>query len=204
MAEVKDNKENKESKPQQEKKVSMQAVSSIVRLAGKDVNGALSVERALHNVKGLGSNMSQVLSIIIENKLGIKRSTNVGSLTEEQVARLEEVIKSPEQYGVPNFMLNRNKNMETGLSAHSTGNDLLFVTRQDVNRDISNKVWRGLRHQYGQRVRGQHTRSTGRTGVTVGVTKKAVKDAQKASRSAEKKPAAGGAAAAAPAAAATK
>jgi len=206
MAEVKDNKENKESKVQPEKKVSTQSVSSIVRLSGKDVNGALSVERALHEVKGLGSNMSQVLSIIIESKLGIKRTTNVGSLDEAQVARLEEVIKSPEKYGVPNFMLNRNKNMETGLSAHSTGNDLLFVTRQDVNRDISNKVWRGLRHQYGQRVRGQHTRSTGRTGVTVGVTKKAVKDAQKASRASpgKEKSAAGGAAAAPAAAAATK
>jgi small subunit ribosomal protein S13 len=195
MAEAKDNKESKESKPQQERKASTPAVSSIVRIAGKDVNGALSVERALHNVKGIGSNMSQVLSIIIEAKLGIKRSTNIGSLDEEQVAKVEQVIKSPEQYGVPNFMLNRNKNMETGLTIHNTGNELLFATRQDVNRDISMKVWRGLRHQYGQRVRGQHTRSTGRTGVTVGVTKKAVKDAQKASRATEKKPAAGGAAA---------
>jgi small subunit ribosomal protein S13 len=112
------------------------------------------------------------------------------------------VIKTPSQYGVPSYILNRNKDMETGLTVHNTGSDFLFATRQDVNRDITMKVWRGFRHQYGQRVRGQHTRSTGRTGATVGVTKKAVREAQKASRAtggatAEKKPEAGAAPAAA-------
>ena len=38
-----------------------------------------------------------------------------------------------------------------------------------------------LQHQYGQKVRGQATRSTGRTGATVGVTKKAIQQAEKES-----------------------
>ena len=61
--------------------------------------------------------------------------------------------------------------METGKNIHVVSNDLIFNTRQDVSRDIANGLWRGFRHQYGQKVRGQHTRSTGRTGATVGVTK---------------------------------
>ena len=61
--------------------------------------------------------------------------------------------------------------METGKNIHIVSNDLIFNTRQDVSRDVANGTWRGFRHQYGQKVRGQHTRSTGRTGATVGVTK---------------------------------
>lgn len=198
--ESKENKESKEGKPQPEKKASPQAALSIVRISGKDVNGALSVERAINMVKGIGSNMSYVLSSIIESKLGIPRNTSIGSLTEAQISSMEQIIKSPSQYGVPGYILNRNKDMETGMTVHNTGNDFLFATRQDVNRDVTMRVWRGFRHQYGQRVRGQHTRSTGRTGATVGVTKKAVREAQKASRAAEKKPGA----AAAPAAEAKK
>ena len=184
-----DAKEGKTEKKEQEKKPSAQQqpqraqVSSIVRISGKDVNGSLSIGRAIRMIKGIGSNLSFVLSDVIESKLGVPETTNIGSLTEEQVLRLEQIIKSPQQYGIPSRMLNRNKDMETGSAvAHNVSTDLMFATRQDINRDITLKDYIGFRHQYGQKVRGQHTRSTGRTGATIGVTKKAVRDAQKASR----------------------
>ena len=88
------------------------------------------------------------------------------------MASVEKVIKNPMDYGIPHYMLNSRRNMELGKDMHYVGNDLMFTIRQDINREINNKTWRGHRHQYGQRVRGQHTRSTGRTGATVGVTKK--------------------------------
>ncbi len=37
------------------------------------------------------------------------------------------------------------------------------------------RCYRGIRHEQGQKVRGQRTRSNGRTGLTVGVTKKAAR-----------------------------
>jgi small subunit ribosomal protein S13 len=183
----------KASAPQQQ--APRAQVSSIVRISGKDVYGSLSIGRAIRMIKGIGSNLAFVLSDVIESKLGVPETTNIGSLTEDQVLRLEQIIKTPSQYGIPSRMLNRNKDMETGsAAAHNVSNDLLFATRQDINRDISLKDYKGFRHQYGQKVRGQHTRSTGRTGATVGVTKKAVREAQKASR-AGAAPAAAGAAA---------
>jgi small subunit ribosomal protein S13 len=207
MAEEKAAKEVAKEAKQHEHKSSQQNVASIVRLSGKDINGALNIRRSLQLVKGVGSNLSYVLSNIVETKLGIPLTTNVGSLSEEQVLKVEDVIKYPHKYGVPTYMLNRSNDMESGNpTLHNTGNELIFSTRQDVNRDITLKDWRGLRHQYGQRVRGQHTRSTGRTGATVGVTKKAVKDAQKAARAspAAAPAGAGGAASAKPAAEAKK
>jgi small subunit ribosomal protein S13 len=154
------------------KKEEHQKTSSIMRIAGKDINGELSMIRALDQIKGVGSNMAYALSVAIEGKLNIPRNTQMSSLTEQQVEEVEKVIKSPHDYGIPSYLLNRNKDMETGANVHVVSNDLLFKTRQDIGRDVSMQVWRGYRHQYGQRVRGQHTRSTGRTGTTIGVMKK--------------------------------
>jgi small subunit ribosomal protein S13 len=170
--------------------------SSIVRIIGKDVNGALSIERAMDQVKGIGSNMAHALAYEVETKLGIDRHTPIGSLTEEQIGSIEKIVKEPAAAGIPTYFLNRSKDVETGSNAYLSGNDLVFAVRQDINRDVTARTWRGFRHQYGQRVRGQHTRSTGRTGVTVGVTKKAVKLAQQAALQKEGKT--GTAAAAAP------
>ena len=138
--------------------------------------------------------MAHALSYEIELKLGIERSTPIGNLSEEQIASIERIIKEPAAAGVPNYFLNRSKDMETGSNMYLAGNELVFAVRQDINRDVNARTWRGFRHQYGQRVRGQHTRSTGRTGVTVGVTKKAVKLAQAAAM--QKEGAKGGAASA--------
>ena len=167
-----------EQKPQRkdDKEKAEKGASSIVRLSGKDVNGALSVKRALSQVKGVGINMSNSLSHAIEAKLNIPGNTSIGSLSEEQIIAIEGVIKDPLSNGIPSFMINHRKFFETGKDMHFVSNDLLLITRQDVNRDVALRTWRGFRHQYGQKVRGQRTRSTGRTGATVGVMKKAAKE----------------------------
>ncbi len=147
--------------------------TSIVRLAGKDVNGTLNLERALNQVKGVGASLSHSLVFAIETKLNIPRTSNLGSLNEQQIESIENVLKNPAQFGIPKYLLNRQKDMETGKDLHLVSNELIFATRQDVSRDLALRTWRGHRHQYGQKVRGQRTRSTGRTGTTVGVMKKA-------------------------------
>lgn len=44
--------------------------------------------------------------------------------------------------------------------------------RDDLERLKKIRNHRGLRHYWGVRVRGQHTKTTGRRGRTVGVSKK--------------------------------
>ena len=44
--------------------------------------------------------------------------------------------------------------------------------RDDFERMKKIRLHRGLRHYWGLRVRGQHTKTTGRKGRTVGVSKK--------------------------------
>src|SRR2546422_6033274 len=50
------------------------------------------------------------------------------------------------------------------------------------------RSYKGVRHETGQKVRGQRTRSNGRTGLTVGVTKKAALEAAKAKKAEEAAP----------------
>lgn len=151
-----------------------QGPASIVRVAGKDMDGSLPIPRALAMVKGIGHNMSRAMALKVADKLGIPATSEIGSLSEEQIASVEGLIKDPLAVGIPWYLLNRNKDMETGKNLHLVSNDLQFSIRQDITRDVANGTWRGFRHQYGQKVRGQHTRSTGRTGATVGVTKSKV------------------------------
>ncbi|KAJ2095274.1 ribosomal 40S subunit protein S18B, partial [Coemansia sp. S100] len=54
------------------------------------------------------------------------------------------------------------------LVANGVDNSL----REDIERLKKIRVHRGVRHSRDLRVRGQHTKTTGRTGKTVGVTKK--------------------------------
>ena len=163
----------------------------IVRIAGKDVEGHYTVREALRKVKGVGANLAASISKIVLN-LGFVANELVGNLSEEEESKLEEVVKYPHKFGVKWFMLNRPKDVESGESKHLVMSDLGFALKQDLTREREARSYRGWRHSIGQKVRGQHTRTTGRSGMTVGVSKKAVK-AQKAAAasSAQEKSAAG-------------
>ena len=149
-------------------------VKGVVRLAGKDLRGSLPLRRAIVSVKGIGINLGEVISVIACNTLGVTEKSMVGELSEQQVEKLEHMLKNPAEYGVPIRMLNRQKDIYTGNDAHLIGSDLTFTVRQDIDHEKDANTWKGYRHAYGQKVRGQRTRSTGRTGMTVGVLRKAV------------------------------
>lgn len=149
-------------------------VKGIVRLAGRDLRGALPIGRAITSVRGVGINLGIVLSQIAFEQLGMNDKTMVGELSEEEVEKLEKILQHPQNYGIPTRMLNRQKDLFTGNDVHLIGSDLAYTVKQDIEHEKDSNTWRGYRHTYGQKVRGQRTRSTGRTGMTVGVLRKAV------------------------------
>ena len=69
-------------------------------------------------------------------------------------------------------MLNRQRDIETGDELHLFSMDVSMTQDDDIARLRSTKAYRGLRHAAGKRVRGQRTRSNGRTGLTLGVQRK--------------------------------
>ncbi|MGB9576970.1 MAG: 30S ribosomal protein S13 [Candidatus Micrarchaeia archaeon] len=159
----------------------------IVRLVGKDIEGHTKVRNALMQIKGIGNNLAASLTKAIQEKLSIDPLMPIGELSEEQVESVEELVKKPEQIVYGAFLLNRKGDVETMQDRHLLGNDLAFQTRMDIQREKEIRSYRGWRHSIGQKVRGQHTRSTGRTGMTVGVVRKSVQQATAAASKEEKK-----------------
>ncbi len=139
----------------------------ILRIAGKDIEGSKKLIVAISEIKGVGYNFAQVLAQI----LNISPDKRVGFLTEGEIREIEQVIANPDKAGVPLWYLNRRKNMDTGLNQHMITSDLDFAATNDIEREKGVMSWRGYRHMFGLRVRGQRTRTTGRKGGAVGVKK---------------------------------
>lgn len=144
----------------------------IVRLLATDLNGELSVGRALRKIKGIGFMFSRAICTIS----GIDPKRSIGSLNEGELKKLENCIKTAE---VPKWLLNRRKEWESGKDIHLVGSGIDLKTREDINLLKKIRSYKGIRHELGLPVRGQRTRSSFRTQRTVGVTKKTARLQQK-------------------------
>lgn len=152
---------------------------------------------ALSEIKGVGYNYAQVLT----QSLNLNPNIRVGFLNDNEIREIEQAIMSPTKFGVPEWYLNRKKDIDVGTTHHLITSDLDFAIGNDVDREKTVMSWRGYRHMFGLRVRGQRTRTTGRKGGAVGVKKVALKPG---AAPAGAPGAAAGAAPAAPAAAGAK
>ena len=143
----------------------------IIRFAGTDIDGTQPVTYALTNVKGIGIKLA---SAIIE-KSGINPKTRMGFLSSSEVEKIQDILQNPVKYNIPLWLLNRQKDKETGNALHLLGSDLLLQTKNDIDQMKKMRSWKGFRHSYGLKVRGQRTRTTGRKGKAIGVKKKQVR-----------------------------
>jgi small subunit ribosomal protein S13 len=140
----------------------------ILRIAGSDVAGTLKTVYALTKIKGVNTSLSNA----ILRKANINPDLRVGFLTESDVEKIEEIIKDPTRYNIPIWLYNRRKATETGKDTHLTSAELVLKTKTDIDQEKEIKSWRGYRHAYSLKVRGQHTKTTGRAGKALGVKKK--------------------------------
>jgi len=155
---------------------SVSAIRGIVRIAGKDMKGQQQLVDALTKIRGIGYNISRSIVKAIERDLGIARTAKVGALTEAQITAIEDLLKNLSKHGIASFLVNHARDDDTGENKHFIQSDLQFTVRQDVEKEKTLRTWIGWRTSLGQKTRGQHNRTTGRSGITVGVLKKAVKD----------------------------
>jgi small subunit ribosomal protein S13 len=151
--------------------MSTREFKEIVRIAGTDCDGKRKVLDGLSMIKGVGWTLARAICIA----LNIPVDTRLGYLTEEEVARIEAALNNPESLNIPAWMLNRRRDPLTGESRHLITSELELTQKMDIERMIKMKSWKGVRHSLGLKVRGQRTRTTGRTGPPVGFVKSAVK-----------------------------
>ncbi len=146
----------------------------IIRIADTDLDGTQNAAYALRDIKGVGIRLANVIA----KKAGINSETRLGFLTDVEVKKIEDIVEEPSKYGISMWLLNRQKDSETGRDLHRIGSDLVLQVKSDVEVLKRIRSWRGFRHAYGLKVRGQRTKATGRTGKTLGVKKKLVKAAE--------------------------
>jgi len=147
----------------------------VVRILETDVSGELPLLYGLAEVKGVGYNLAYAICKV----LNLDPYMKTGFLTDSEVESIEKAVKDPASLGIPTWMYNRRKDYTTGVDIHLYGAQLIYYAKEDIEREKRIKSWRGIRHALGLKVRGQRTRTTGRTGITVGVKRKKAVQQQK-------------------------
>jgi small subunit ribosomal protein S13 len=144
-----------------------------VRIGQTDLDGTKSVERSLSEMNGIGHRTAR----IIAQKADIDRRAVFGKLEDDEIDRIVDLVESYADE-VPDWMNNHQDHYFTGETTHEVGNDLDMTRRRDINRMKMIDSYKGTRHKRGQKVRGQRTKSTGRTEGTIGVNVEAIKEQQ--------------------------
>ena len=109
----------------------------MARISGVDIPNQKRVEIALTYIYGIGLKSSKD----ILEKTGINPDTRAKDLTEEEIAKLRDVIEN-------NYTVEGELRRETALN---------------IKRLVEINCYRGIRHRKGLPVRGQRTKTNART-----------------------------------------
>ncbi len=142
----------------------------VVRILSKDIEGNMTIYSGLTKIKGVSWSFSNAVCKV----LNIDKNRKIGSLTDEEIKKIVDFIKNPK---VPEYILNRRSDFETGENKHLTSIDLDLRKEFDIKRLKKIKSYRGYRHVSGLPVRGQRTKSHFRKnrGKSVGIKNKTKK-----------------------------
>lgn len=143
----------------------------LIRIADADLHGNKPIYHALRRIKGVGYSFSNAIC----NLINMDKYKKIGTISDSDLKKIEEMIRNPSKYGIKSWLFNRVKDYDTGSDVHLISSDVKFRKEFDIKRLQKIKSNRGIRHALGLPVRGQKTRSNFRSGKTVGVKKKSAK-----------------------------
>ena len=144
-----------------------------VRIGQTDLDGTKTVERSLSDMKGIGQRTAR----LVAEAADVDRTATFGRLEQDDIDAVVDVVQNFSEH-VPEWMVNRQKDFFSGETDHIVGSDLNEKRRHDINRMKMIDSYKGIRHKRGQKVRGQRTKSTGRTEGTIGVNVEEIREEQ--------------------------
>jgi small subunit ribosomal protein S13 len=139
-----------------------------LRIAGADCRGDWLLSHALTKIRGVGFRLSSQIC----EKAELDPDMRCGYLTDDEVQLIEDILTNTLAFGIPTWMINRQKDLVSGEDLHLISTDLVDSLRLDIEREKKTRSYRGIRHYLGLPVRGQRTKTSGRGGATIGVSKK--------------------------------
>jgi len=137
----------------------------ILRVLNTNIDGKRKVMFAMTKITGIGKRFSNLIC----KKAEVDVDRRAGTLSNEEIEKLVAIISNPKQFKVPAWFVNRQKDIVTGKTTQVVVNGLIGKVRDDIERLKKIRAHRGIRHYWCHRVRGQHTKTTGRRGRTVGM-----------------------------------
>jgi small subunit ribosomal protein S18e len=140
----------------------------ILRVLNTNVDGKQKIVYAMTAIKGLGRRFSNLVC----KKAEVDLSKRAGELSAAELENIMSIVSAPRTYKIPDWFLNRQRDHKDGKFSQLTASALDTKFREDLERLKKIRQHRGLRHYWGLRVKGQHTKTTGRRGRTVGVGKR--------------------------------
>uniref|UniRef100_A0A915EAX6 Purple acid phosphatase n=1 Tax=Ditylenchus dipsaci TaxID=166011 RepID=A0A915EAX6_9BILA len=158
----------------------------IHRVMNTNIDGNRESPYALTAIKGVGRRFA----FAVCRKADISIDKRAGELSDEEMEKLTNIMLNTASFKIPDWFFNRQKDIKDGKNSQKLeflfrlnidsepptsqvlSTNLESKNRDDFERMKKIRLHRGLRHYWGLRVRGQHTKTTGRKGRTVGVSKK--------------------------------
>lgn len=139
----------------------------ILRILNTNVDGKKKIWMALTAIKGVGRRFS----ILICQKANVSINKRAGELNNEEIDNITTILASPDKFNIPVWFFNRRRDIRDGVDKHLIGNAVDVALRDDLERLKRIRCNRGLRHFWGFRVRGQHTKTNGRYGLSAHMAK---------------------------------
>ncbi len=139
----------------------------LVRLVNTDLDGKKNVGTALAYVPGVGKRLAYVVC----REANVDPAVRIGNLKDPEIAAVNTAIEGLTEM-LPEWMVNRRKDPESGDDRHMIGTEIAIMLREDLNRLKKIRSWRGHRHEKKLPTRGQRTKNNGRFGSAVGVQRK--------------------------------
>ncbi|CAO3592449.1 unnamed protein product [Absidia cylindrospora] len=102
----------------------------IIRLLNTNVDGKDKIVIALTSVKGVGRRFANVAC----KKADVDLNKRAGELTNEELERIVTILQNPAQYKIPNWFLNRQKDIVDGKYSQVISNVLDTKMREDLER----------------------------------------------------------------------
>ncbi|KAG0434975.1 40S ribosomal protein S18 [Dictyocoela muelleri] len=140
----------------------------MTRMFNTNIDGRKQLLPALMLIKGMGRRFAT--AVIKKAKIDIHK--RAGELTEDEIKLLVETISNPQKMGIPDYFLNHQRDATDGLSSHLIGNQIDANYRLSLEKGKKFGEVRVKRLLSGLKVRGQRTKSNGRRGRIVGVSRK--------------------------------
>ena len=132
-----------------------QEFEHLVRICNADLDGNKQIVYGLTKIKGVNF----MLANAICNLLNIDKKSKTGMMDKAVILKITEAVQNLKKLGIPDWMLNRRKDYETGENIHLLSSDLDFQKVGDIKRLMKIRCYRGTRHGSGLTSRGQKTKS---------------------------------------------